>query len=424
MPNPSAVIIIPGYYGTLLVDRGANNRKIWLTLGSMFESGEVLDAINLETGDPDRIVSGDVLEEIQIIGNWAPNVYKDLRLFIAGLEPAPADVIPFGVDWRRTLGFNVEQLHQRIVRAGRVNIVAHSHGGLIAREYLRQHGGDLVDHFITLGTPHKGMLVTFEALVQGVGFFGWSKSHVMKTARTFPSAYELLPNDPTDGFFQWNADRNADPFTQTAWAPDAPMKTKLAGAKGVLATLPRALPVKTAIIYGTHRDTNARATGGTNKKLTFKTLPEGDGTVPSVSASGVGLTGVNAAIERYAIPYGIHSHLFEYAAAKQIMKNILYDRPAAHFAFGFSREMYMTGEPIGVAVDVRGPHGEPLPDADVRIQINGRNIPIPRNAASDDYFLQLDMPKSPKHLQYKITATSATLGQTFSEVAVLHPLNN
>ena len=35
-------------------------------------------------------------------------------------------------------------------------IVAHSMGGLVARAYLRRHGGAQVARVITLGTPHHG----------------------------------------------------------------------------------------------------------------------------------------------------------------------------------------------------------------------------------------------------------------------------
>ena len=418
MPKP--VVIIPGYYGTLLVDQEADNKTIWLTLGSIFESGAVLDAINLETGDPDRIVSGGILEEIQIVGNWAPNFYKTLRMFFGSIGFAPDDVISFGVDWRRTLGFNVEQLHQRIVRAGRVNIVAHSHGGLIAREYLRKYAADpKVDSLITLGTPHKGMLITLEALMRGVDFFKWSKSHVMKTVRTFPSAYELLPFDRADGFFEWdNAD--ADPFVQTAWA-DPSLLPKIAEARDVVKNLPADLRVTSAFIYGTHRQTKSRAAGGANKTMQFETQPKGDGTVPSASAMGSRMTG---AIERYAIPFGVHSHLFDYEPARTIMKNILFNRPMAHFATGFSSEMYMTGRPLGVAVDVRGPHGEILADANVSINVRGQDFPLPRDPASGDYFTEILMPRAPQHMRYKITANASALSRPFTEVGVLHPMNN
>jgi triacylglycerol lipase len=43
------------------------------------------------------------------------------------------------------------------VRGGRVDLVCHSLGGLVARVYLEQLGGARrVDRCITLGTPHKG----------------------------------------------------------------------------------------------------------------------------------------------------------------------------------------------------------------------------------------------------------------------------
>lgn len=46
---------------------------------------------------------------------------------------------------------------RRSVRGGRVDLVCHSLGGLVARVYLEQLGGSRrVDRCITLGTPHKG----------------------------------------------------------------------------------------------------------------------------------------------------------------------------------------------------------------------------------------------------------------------------
>lgn len=43
------------------------------------------------------------------------------------------------------------------VRGGRIDIVAHSMGGLVARSYLQRLGGERrVDRLITLGTPHRG----------------------------------------------------------------------------------------------------------------------------------------------------------------------------------------------------------------------------------------------------------------------------
>jgi pimeloyl-ACP methyl ester carboxylesterase len=46
---------------------------------------------------------------------------------------------------------------RRHVRGGRIDLVCHSLGGLVARVYLQELGGDRrVDRCITLGTPHGG----------------------------------------------------------------------------------------------------------------------------------------------------------------------------------------------------------------------------------------------------------------------------
>jgi len=46
---------------------------------------------------------------------------------------------------------------RRHVRGGRIDLVCHSLGGLVARAYLQELGGARrVDHCITLGTPHQG----------------------------------------------------------------------------------------------------------------------------------------------------------------------------------------------------------------------------------------------------------------------------
>ena len=70
------------------------------------------------------------------------------------LEPAYAGIDDF-----------VEQVAQRIAAllaetgAGQVVLIAHSMGGLVARAYLRRHGGSKVARLITLGTGHHGSVL-------------------------------------------------------------------------------------------------------------------------------------------------------------------------------------------------------------------------------------------------------------------------
>jgi triacylglycerol lipase len=65
-------------------------------------------------------------------------------------------------DYRSSLGIEhaaraLRDFLRHSVRGGRVDLVCHSLGGLVARVYLEQLGGSRrVDRCITLGTPHKG----------------------------------------------------------------------------------------------------------------------------------------------------------------------------------------------------------------------------------------------------------------------------
>jgi triacylglycerol lipase len=62
---------------------------------------------------------------------------------------APASIEEAALELKRHVDRNV--------RGGRIDLIAHSLGGLVARSYLQQLGGARkVDRLITLGTPHRG----------------------------------------------------------------------------------------------------------------------------------------------------------------------------------------------------------------------------------------------------------------------------
>jgi triacylglycerol lipase len=55
------------------------------------------------------------------------------------------------------LALNLKRMIDRNVKGGRIDLVCHSMGGLVARYYLQALGGGRrVDRVITLGTPHHG----------------------------------------------------------------------------------------------------------------------------------------------------------------------------------------------------------------------------------------------------------------------------
>ena len=111
-----------------------------------------------------------------------PERRRDLHtlVFVHGLGATRASFFPLqtylawqGLDRQlaynyRSRGASIEglgiELKRRIddqVKGGRITLVAHSMGGLVARVYLQMLGGDRrVDRLITLGTPHGGSHAT------------------------------------------------------------------------------------------------------------------------------------------------------------------------------------------------------------------------------------------------------------------------
>lgn len=107
----------------------------------------------------------------------APERRPDLRtlVFVHGLAANRSGFLPLRAYLRshghqRQIAVNyrsrgsIQQLALRLkreidatVRGGRIDLIAHSLGGLVARFYLQQLGGARrVDRLITLGTPHHG----------------------------------------------------------------------------------------------------------------------------------------------------------------------------------------------------------------------------------------------------------------------------
>lgn len=77
----------------------------------------------------------------------------------------------------RRVAMAVERLKKRN-RSKKVDIVAHSMGGIVARYYVQQLGGEKsVRHLITIATPHQGI--------------PWARYSV------FPGIRELAPDHPT-----------------------------------------------------------------------------------------------------------------------------------------------------------------------------------------------------------------------------------
>ncbi len=234
------VVIVPGTLGSRLEDE-RNGRVVW---GKLFQLRALTvhetliqpdfdgkDGLELPIASPDfranrdHLIATGILDRFAIIPHVAEvQAYQRLleALEVCGYRPgevascglaANASVFPY--DWRRDLVENAQRLAEAVrgirQRAGgaetRVDLIAHSMGGLIVEYYLLYGDEDVLDqaplpppsfagaanvrHVILLGVPHLGSVEALGILDRGRRV-GWRKISNEATF-TMPSLYQLLP---------------------------------------------------------------------------------------------------------------------------------------------------------------------------------------------------------------------------------------
>ncbi len=212
----SNVLFLPGIKASRLytdTDRGTVDTVWPPTLFSNDLSDLALDA---DGNSMNEIYTDDVLESA-----GTSNFYKS---FIADLEQRKQDriindFVPFAYDWRmnvkdvaygytpypgdyKSLTDEASYLAQSS-KTGKVTIVAHSNGGLVAKELLIQleEMGEegLVDRVIFVGTPQLGAPISILSFLYGynealVGGLLASRKDARELAENMPGAYGLLPS--------------------------------------------------------------------------------------------------------------------------------------------------------------------------------------------------------------------------------------
>jgi pimeloyl-ACP methyl ester carboxylesterase len=174
------------------------------------------------------IYTRDVIDETDVVGQ---NIYKS---FIAKLDALKNtnhlinDWAPVPYDWRLSLedilnggtidGNNISynepsiaphiiaELHRLAAssRTGKVTLVTHSNGGLVAKALMQKIGDEetkkLIDEVVMVGVPQVGTPVAIGAMLHGYGqdLLGGlilAKPVARGLAEYMPSAYTLLPSD-------------------------------------------------------------------------------------------------------------------------------------------------------------------------------------------------------------------------------------
>lgn len=241
-PPKTPVIFIPGIGGSELK---VTDTYLWSfpdghggTYNHTYPAGEKVwinesEAIN--PGDDDyfdilRMKSNGIDSEadLYLTGNIYAGSYQGAIDFLTSAGYVlNKDLFIFPYDWRKDITSTAPPLDQKIesiktqTGSQKVDIVAHSMGGLVARNYIAdsQRAGK-VRKLITLGTPHLGATKFLSALTSGTCLyleagpfcFSIAPSEIKDVLQNMISGYELAPSQKYYEFYNGSDNNHPLPF--------------------------------------------------------------------------------------------------------------------------------------------------------------------------------------------------------------------
>ena len=204
------VILIPGITGSYLIRDYGDKSEIWPDVTKMFLSikDEYLNDLVLNSDGKENIeypvIPGDIIRGISTV-----HVFDGLisELENNGGYIEGKDLFVFPYDWRKSTKENSillkDKIDQIISSTGfdKVDIIAHSMGGLLAKKYIADNGESKIDQLIFLGTPQLGAPKAFKVLMYGDDMsyrlfyiLGLNQLRAKYISQNMPSVYELLPS--------------------------------------------------------------------------------------------------------------------------------------------------------------------------------------------------------------------------------------
>lgn len=219
IPKKNPVIIIPGILSSYLNRNDDEKTELWPSIRKALfglPGDKYLDELVLnQIGQPD--LSYPVVLPTDIFRKINNNDFFDgliQKLKAEGYEEG-VDLFVFPYDWRLDIRQVVAGLYSPILTSlkdriaqiliqtegEKVDIIAHSMGGLLTKYYIKNYGEGKVGKFIDIATPHLGAPSALKTLMWGddmgikFGFLGLNTAEVKKVVENMPSVYQLLPSE-------------------------------------------------------------------------------------------------------------------------------------------------------------------------------------------------------------------------------------
>jgi pimeloyl-ACP methyl ester carboxylesterase len=228
------VIFVPGISGSYLYD---GKDQLWV--GTRFTNHKRL-SLYPQDNPSSSIVAPDVIRHHEVVSVPIADIYGSfIDRFIDGgyreylftlqgcdttQKPDQPNFFVFPYDWRLDNATNADRLAhyiecvQQFYPGTKVNIVAHSMGGLLARRYILDHPDNhYVNALITIGSPFLGAPKAIYALE--TGDFLDAAQHIAVVSQptlksivgSFPGAAQLLPSS---SYYQMG---EIEPLIEEGW---------------------------------------------------------------------------------------------------------------------------------------------------------------------------------------------------------------
>ncbi|MFA6464079.1 MAG: hypothetical protein WCV55_03690 [Candidatus Paceibacterota bacterium] len=219
--NP--VIIIPGILSSYLnkedgTEVWPNIMKALAPFGDTYLDDLILSSDGKTSSTTIKL--SDIMRETKIPLISNVDYFQGLITKLKEQYTEGEDLFVFPYDWRFDIDSTAEEklsvfIEDVLQKTGseKVDIVAHSMGGLVTKSYVKNFGGTKIGKFIDIATPHLGSPSAFKILSFGDdlgvkwGYIGLNSTEVKKISQNFPSVYELLPTekyfDPADPDYKY-----------------------------------------------------------------------------------------------------------------------------------------------------------------------------------------------------------------------------
>ena len=212
------VLIIPGLMGT---EMKKGDETLWPNLGKMFLNigDDFMDPLmfknNLVPLD-NGLATGNIIKKLETaIGlinvDYTERLINEFKNQGYVKEASPdANLFTFPYDWRYGISgifengnTNIDLLKNKIsgileeTGAEKVDIVAHSAGGLLAKKYVMENPSDnKIGKLVFVGTPNFGAPKAIKVLLSGdnSGIPFLADYELKKIAENLPISYDLLPS--------------------------------------------------------------------------------------------------------------------------------------------------------------------------------------------------------------------------------------